>query len=499
MAARIPTRSVLSGHLRRISFGLLALTIVLTSTVVAVSEGASSAAQTTGIVGMAVTPDGGGYYLVRNDGAVFLFGDAQNHHDLYGQGKSGIVGMAVTPDGGGYYLVRNDGAVFLFGDAQNHGDLYGQGISGIVGMAVTPDGGGYYLVRSDGAVFLFGDAQNHGDLYGKGISGIVGMAVTPNGGGYYLVRNDGAVFLFGDAQNHGDEYGQNRSGIVGMSVTPDGGGYYLVRNDGALFLFGDAQNHGDLYGKGISGIVGMAVTPNGGGYYLVRNDGAVFLFGDAQNHGDLYQPPTQTAPQPPQNVPLPTQSELTWYSEPDYYVYNINGGFDNLSLGVSVEIDQNQDVYVTFQQGLGVGISDGYLVGGGYVGTPGTATSADVEHFLDAKTISGGASAQLAAWTLAGQTIYSPGGLPHYQLGFDVYRSGFGLSLAAGGQAACTINAGPASKFGLQSAAPTSSSTWPLGPGSQPSPSYSGLVAAAAQTRVLVDALLWLVLGVCSG
>src|SRR5205823_1776901 len=124
-----------------------------------------------------------------------LSGDAQNHGDLYGQGQSGIVGMAVTPDGGGYYVVRNDGAVFLFGNAQNHGDLYGQGQSGIVGMAVTPDGGGYFLVRNDGAVFLFGNAPNFGDQYLKYFGGgTVGFAVNPNGSSYYLVYADGSVF-----------------------------------------------------------------------------------------------------------------------------------------------------------------------------------------------------------------------------------------------------------------------------------------------------------------
>lgn len=32
-----------------------------------------------------------------------------------------VVGMAATPDGGGYWLVAADGGVFAFGDAQFHG------------------------------------------------------------------------------------------------------------------------------------------------------------------------------------------------------------------------------------------------------------------------------------------------------------------------------------------------------------------------------------------
>ena len=32
-----------------------------------------------------------------------------------------IVGMAATPDGGGYWMVASDGGVFSFGDAAFHG------------------------------------------------------------------------------------------------------------------------------------------------------------------------------------------------------------------------------------------------------------------------------------------------------------------------------------------------------------------------------------------
>jgi hypothetical protein len=32
-----------------------------------------------------------------------------------------IVGMAATPDGGGYWLVASDGGIFSFGDARFYG------------------------------------------------------------------------------------------------------------------------------------------------------------------------------------------------------------------------------------------------------------------------------------------------------------------------------------------------------------------------------------------
>ena len=62
-----------------------------------------------------------------------------------------IVGMAATPDGGGYWLVASDGGIFAYGDAQFYGSTGSIHLNKpIVGMAATPDGGGYWLVASDG-------------------------------------------------------------------------------------------------------------------------------------------------------------------------------------------------------------------------------------------------------------------------------------------------------------------------------------------------------------
>ena len=63
-----------------------------------------------------------------------------------------IVGMAATPDGGGYWLVAADGGVFSFGDASYSGSTGGMHLNQpIVGMAATPDGRGYWLVAPTAA------------------------------------------------------------------------------------------------------------------------------------------------------------------------------------------------------------------------------------------------------------------------------------------------------------------------------------------------------------
>ena len=54
-----------------------------------------------------------------------------------------IVGMAATPDGGGYWLVASDGGIFSYGDATFYGSTGSIHLNQpIVGMAATPDGHG---------------------------------------------------------------------------------------------------------------------------------------------------------------------------------------------------------------------------------------------------------------------------------------------------------------------------------------------------------------------
>ena len=64
-----------------------------------------------------------------------------------------VVGMAATPDGGGYWLVAADGGIFNYGDAAFSGSAGSLPLAApIVGMAAGP-GGGYWLVARDGGVF----------------------------------------------------------------------------------------------------------------------------------------------------------------------------------------------------------------------------------------------------------------------------------------------------------------------------------------------------------
>jgi hypothetical protein len=203
------------------------------------------------------------YLMAATDGGIFNFGGAHffgsmGAHHL----NRPIVGMASTPDGGGYWLVASDGGIFDFGDAHFFGSMGAHPLNRpVVGMASTPDGGGYWLVASDGGIFNYGDAPFKGSAGAITLNKpIVGMASTPDGGGYWLVASDGGIFNYGDAPFKGSAGAITlNKPIVGMASTPDGGGYWLVASDGGIFNYGDAAFLGSMGGRPVNApMVAMA-------------------------------------------------------------------------------------------------------------------------------------------------------------------------------------------------------------------------------------------------
>ena len=217
------------------------------------------------VVGMAMTSDEGGYWMVAGDGGVFAYGDA----GFYGSTgnltlNKPVVGMATTPDGKGYWFVAADGGIFAYGDAGFYGSTGNLTLNQpIVGMATTPDGKGYWLVAADGGIFAYGDARFYGSTGNLALNKpIVGMAATPDGKGYWLVAADGGVFAFGDAGFYGSTGNLTlNQPIVGMAATHDGKGYWFVAADGGVFAFGDAPFSGSLAGTGLTGVVGIVSPP----------------------------------------------------------------------------------------------------------------------------------------------------------------------------------------------------------------------------------------------
>ena len=231
-------------------------------------------------VGMASTPDGKGYWIVRADGGVSAFGDAVDYGSMFGQPlNKPVVGMAATPDGKGYWLVASDGGIFSFGDAPFYGSTGSIALNKpIVGMTATPDGKGYYFVASDGGVFAYGDAGFLGSMGGQPLNQpVVGLAIDGATGGYWLVASDGGIFSFGAPFLGSTGALPLNKPVVGMEAAPDGSGYRFVASDGGVFSFG-LPFEGSTGGIPlVQPVVGMAADgPDG--YWLVARDGGVFAF-----------------------------------------------------------------------------------------------------------------------------------------------------------------------------------------------------------------------------
>jgi hypothetical protein len=102
---------------------------------------------------------------------------------------AGLVGIAATPTGRGYWLAASDGGIFCFGDARFHGSTGNIRLNQpIVGMAPTPTGNGYWLAAADGGIFSFGDARYYGGLgSSSGARGRVAGIARSSARGYWLV------------------------------------------------------------------------------------------------------------------------------------------------------------------------------------------------------------------------------------------------------------------------------------------------------------------------
>ena len=207
------------------------------------------------------------YNLYSQDGGLYGYGFGLDYLSYLGTPamldlNAPIVGMAVTPDIAGYWMVGRDGGVFAYGDAAFYGSTGNLHLNQpVVGMAATPDGNGYWFVAADGGVFAYGDAGFYGSTGNLHLNQpVVGMAATPDGKGYWFVAADGGVFAYGDAGFYGSTGGSTPAApIVGMSASPDGKGYSFVASDGEVFAYGDAPFYGSLGGTGAKGIAGIVV------------------------------------------------------------------------------------------------------------------------------------------------------------------------------------------------------------------------------------------------
>lgn len=74
-----------------------------------------------------------------------------------------FVAIEATASGKGYVCVKDDGAVFAYGDAQYHGGANPPAVAKldapITDIALLPNNKGYWLIAGDGGIFAFGQAK----------------------------------------------------------------------------------------------------------------------------------------------------------------------------------------------------------------------------------------------------------------------------------------------------------------------------------------------------
>ncbi len=233
-------------------------------------------------VGIASTPDGGGYWVAWSDGFVIPHGNAGSFGDASNLNLTApITHVVATPDGGGYWLVAGDGGTFAYGDAGFYGSMGATQLNKpVVDLAPTVDGKGYWLVASDGGIFAFGDAGFHGSMGGQVLNQpVVGIAADTTTGGYWEVASDGGIFAFGAPFDGSTGSIHLAKPINGMTATATDLGYLFVAADGGVFAFGDAGFHGSAGNLILNApVVGMALDPATGGYWLVGADGGIFSY-----------------------------------------------------------------------------------------------------------------------------------------------------------------------------------------------------------------------------
>jgi hypothetical protein len=243
------------------------------------------------VVGMAATPDDGGYWIANRAGEVVACGDALNLGSLGIVPTHPIVGIAATPDGRGFYLVASDGGVFAFGDAHFQGSTGAITLNKpVVGMALDNATGGYWLVATDGGIFAF-NAPFFGSTGNLSLNEpVVGMAAPTGAHGYWLVASDGGIFAFNVPFLGSMGATHLNKPVVGMSSDRATSGYWLVASDGGIFSF-KAPFQGSTGNILLNQpIVGMESSASGSDYRFVASDGGVFAFG-AAFYGSAVAPP----------------------------------------------------------------------------------------------------------------------------------------------------------------------------------------------------------------
>jgi hypothetical protein len=238
----------------------------------------TSTANVSPATGVVTAMPSSGYYLYTRWGQVYA-GPGTSYLGEAVSSVPDVVGLAVKPSHGGYWIATDTGAVFAYGDAKPvTPGRYRYPIRGVVAGARS----GLYLFTAEGNVFQRNGARFEGSPYHSGLHlrSIIAMAIPANGRGYWLVGSGGEVYSYGGAPAL--PYIHLHQPIAGASASPTGG-LWVYGTQGAVLALGGAATPGPATSEpGPSGgVVGLAPTSDGGGYWLTTSSGAIYPYGDA--------------------------------------------------------------------------------------------------------------------------------------------------------------------------------------------------------------------------
>lgn len=216
------------------------------------------------------TPSGDGYFTMDDRGKVVAHGDAVHHGDLTTLGivaatsNNQAIDMAVTPDGGGYWIIRFNGALHAFGNATNYTSSVPLTALSAAAACEGNSHGALWVLDTAGAVHAYGTASlgSYSPPLPAGTPNqVVEVATslrrTLSGSGYWITTSQGHVQHFGDAPDLGGLAAPNptegdwRKTIWEIMPNPVADiGFILLRGDGTLIPIGDV---GTYYGGPTSG------------------------------------------------------------------------------------------------------------------------------------------------------------------------------------------------------------------------------------------------------
>jgi hypothetical protein len=223
------------------------------------------------IVGMAVDPATGGYWLITSKGNVYNVDAPFLGSTALMSLPAPVVAIAATRTG--YLLVTSKGNVYNFNTAF-YGSTARESLPApVVGISELPSGG-YYLATAKGNVYNFNTAF-YGSMALKSLPAPV-VAIAATRTGYLLVTSKGNVYNFHTPFDGSTAHKSLSAPVVGAVADRTTSGYWLVTSHGNVDNFDAPFDGSTALQSLLAPVVGVATTATG--YVFATAEGNIYNF-----------------------------------------------------------------------------------------------------------------------------------------------------------------------------------------------------------------------------